>query len=338
MNFTSTAKFDKIREITKQFKIFHNTSCNIGSSAAIVPNGDNNVIYASKQFLDSIHFDLTYFPLKHLGYKFVVVVISDLLAHNAIPAYISVQLNVSNRFSFADIEELMSGVRYCCEQFEIDLLQFDVGTSQQGLVATVTAMGNVEKSAMRSLSGAKENDLICVTGDLGAAYAGLLLLEREKKVFEVNPNMQPDFEGYDYLLERQLKPEPRYEVIKALKKLNIAPTAMALVSNGLAAAILHVCRASQKGCQLIEAKLPIDIVTFQALKNFNIVATTAALNGGDDYELLFTIRPSDIEKIEPLKKDVSIVGYIKEKNAGYHLITNDDKQLPLTSQEFSPIE
>lgn len=332
---SSQGKYDWLQSIRKEFKKHHKSTEKEEDDAATLLVDKRHTLISTKLFLDAIHFDLTYFPLKHLGYKIVSITISDILAMNGIPTHLMIHLGVSNRFSLAAVEEIMYGVRHFCQQYKLDLIQLDIETSCQGLVASVTAYGEVEVSKKVLRGGAKENDLICVSGDLAAAYTGLLLLEREKKVFQVNPQSQPDFEGYDYLLERQLKPEPRFEIIKSLNKYNIRPSAMTHVTHGLAAAAIHICRASQVGCRIFEEKLPIDILTFQTLKELNIVSTTIALNGGDDNEILFTISQSDYEKISNIK-DITVIGYIKDKNSGCNLITNDEKQIPLTAQEFSP--
>lgn len=333
---TPIGKFDWLQGMMKRFKKHHANACAKGDDVAIISYENKKNLVATKLFLDGIHFDLTYFPLKHLGYKFVSVTMTQMLSMNVLPTHLIVQIGVSNRFSFQQVEEVMEGVRFCCHQYQIDLAQLDVVSSNQGLVASITLLSHVDKNLVIDEKGAKENDLICVTGDLGAAYAGLLLLEREKKVFEVNPTAQPDFSGYDYLIEKQLKPEPRVEIIKTLQKKQIIPTSMISVNNGLAAAIIHICRNSLTGCRIIEPKLPIDLLTFQTLKDFNIVPTTVALNGGDDNELIFTIQQSDFEKVKNIE-EVAIVGYIKNESAGYYLITNDDKQIALTAQEFSPL-
>lgn len=332
---SSQGKFDWLQSIRKEFKKYHKSTDKEEDDAATILQDKRHTLISTKLFLDAIHFDLTYFPLKHLGYKIVSITISDILAMNGIPTHLMIHLGVSNRFSLAAVEEIMFGVKYCCQQYKLDLIQLDVEPSCQGLVASVTAYGEVEASKKVLRDGAKENDLICVSGDLAAAYAGLLLLEREKKVFQVNPQSQPDFAGYDYLLERQLKPEPRFDIIKSLKESDIQPSAMTHVTHGLAAAAIHICRASQVGCRIFEEKLPIDILTFQTLKELNIVPTTIALNGGDDNEIVFTISQSDYEKISGIK-EISVIGYIKDKNSGCNLITNDEKQIPLTAQEFSP--
>lgn len=329
-------KQDWIEKITQRFPSFHHKLSVKNEGVTIISYGSYQTLITNKLFLDGIHFDLTYFPLKHLGYKFISVTISDILAMNILPTHLSIKIAVSNRFSHTQIEELIEGMRYCCEQYKIDLTQLDIDSSYQGLVASISLFGIAKKDQIVQIKGATENDLICVTGDLGAAYAGLLLLEREKKVFEVNPNSQPDFTGFEYLIERQLKPEARVKTIEKLKENKITPTSMTSINNGLASAILHICRQSKVGCTIIEEKIPIDILTFRTLQNLNIVATTIALNGGDDNELLFTIRQTDYEKLKNIE-EISVVGYITDKNSGYHLITNDDKQIPLTAQEFSPM-
>lgn len=289
---------------------------------------------SSKLFIENIHFDLTYFPLKHLGYKMATVAAADIVAMNGLPTGLNVSLGVSNRFSLEALEELMGGVRIFCKLHKVKLLQFEVNTSLLGLVASVSAFGEAAPEKLLTRTGAKDNDLICVTGDLASAYTGLVLLEREKKTFEADPNTQPDFDNYHYVLERYLKPEPRTDILNALADNNIAPTAMTVVDNGLAAAVMHICNASHVGCDIYEGKLPIDLLTFQTLKELDIVATTIALNGGEDYELLFTIAQKDYDSLQKIK-EVSVVGYVKDYNSGCNLVTNDDKLIPLTAQEFA---
>ncbi|MEG1556262.1 MAG: thiamine-phosphate kinase, partial [Bacteroidales bacterium] len=310
-------KFGLIAKLSEKFQIHHaSTLSGIGCDAAVLKSSKNNSLLSSKIFLENVHFDLTYFPLKHLGYKTIAVAISDILGMNGTPTQVVVNIAVSNRFSIETVNELTTGMQLCCNRYKIDLIGLDLTTSQSGLTIAVSVSGEVESEDLVKRNGAKENELICVSGDFGAAYTGLILLEREKKVFEVDPNSQPDFDGYDYVLERQLKPEPRLDIIEALKKENIKPSAMINVSDGLASALINLCKASHMGCDIFENKIPIDAVTFQTLKEMKIVATTIALNGGEDYELLFTIPQSDYEKIKKVE-NISIIGYIKEAVAGY---------------------
>ena len=306
------------------------------AAGAVAAEGKNrnNTLFSSKIFIENVHFDLTYFPLNHLGYKMAAIAASDIVAMNGTPTGLSVSLGVSNRFSLEALEELMGGVRIFCKMYNVDLLQFEVSTSLLGMVASVSAFGTAASSKMLTRAGAKPNDLICVSGDLASAYTGLVLLEREKKAFEADPNTQPDLDNYQYVLERYLKPEPRIDILRELDKNGIMPTSMTLVANGLAGAVLHIAIASHVGCDIYEGKLPIDLLTFQTLKELDLVSTTIALNGGEDYELLFTIPQSSYEALQKIK-DVSVGGYVKDYNSGCNLITNDDKQIPLEAQEFA---
>lgn len=313
------------------------TTLGPGHDAAVISPTEPHVLTASKLMIENIHFDLTYFPLKHLGYKAVAATVTELLAMNALPSQLVLNLAVSNRFSIEAVEDFMAGVKLCCQRYHIDLVGFDITTSQFGLVISTQVLGQASDQQLVKRTTVNENDLICVSGDLAAAYTGLLLLEREKKVFEVNPEMQPDFAGHEYVLERQLKPEPRTDIIEAFRKENIVPTGMIAVNNGLAAAVLHLCRASHKGADVYENKLPIDVTTFNTLKDLKIVAASIALNGGEDYELLFTIAQKDYEKVQKIA-NVTVIGFVKEEAAGVHLITTDDRQIALKAQEFSKSE
>jgi len=286
---------------------------------------------AATIFTEHIDFDLTYFPLKHLGYKAIVATMTDILAKNATPTQVRVVLALSNRFSEEAIDELMSGIVYCCSKFNIALVGLDFKTSAVGLIIATSMMGNIDENQHINNKNAKENELICVTGDLGSAYAGLILLEREKQVFQADPSQQPDFIGVDYLLERYLKPEP--PLVQALRETTVRPTSMIHLSNGLASGLIQLCNASKLGCTIFEEKLPIDILTFDKLKELNIVATTIALNGGEDYELLFTIKQEDYDKVKEIK-EISVIGYMTSESSGRHIITNDNKQFELRAQCF----
>jgi len=291
---------------------------------------DAKFIFASVLFPEHIDFDLSYFPLKHLGYKVIVVTMMDILAKNGIPDQVRINLALSNRFNEETIDELMSGIILCCNKFKIDIISLDFKPSATGLYIATSMTGKVEKGKEVYQSGARENELICVTGDLGSAYTGLVLLERENKVFQADPSQQPDFIGVDYLLERYLKPEPpSVEMLRTM----LQPTSMINLNEGLATGLIHLCNASKLGCTIFEEKLPIDILTFEKLKELGIVATTIALNGGEDYELLFTIKQEDYDKIKVMK-EVSVIGYMTYESAGRHIITNDNKQFELRAQGF----
>ena len=331
-------KYELIEEFAKFFPTENgSTVVGIGDDAAVVAPFEENVVSTTKVFLENVHFDLTYVPLIHLGYKVATIAISDLLGMNAIPTHLMVNVCVSDRFDLKNVSELLDGVRACCDGAHVDVVGLDLSTSRKDLVITVTALGECEPARLLTRQGAKENELICVSGDFAAAYAGLLLLEREKKVFLAQPDMQPDFEGKDYLLRRQLKPEPRLDIVEALRREDVLPTAMTLGSGGIAAAAMQICRASNMGCDLFEEKLPMTELTFTTLKDLDIVHTVAALNGGDDYELMFTIRQSDFEKVKNVA-NVSIIGYIKEKAAGCHLVTGDNCLIELQAQGFRNIK
>ncbi|MDR1345308.1 MAG: thiamine-phosphate kinase [Bacteroidales bacterium] len=331
-------KYKLIAHLSEYFQLKNNSSrLGIGDDAAVIAPAKPNVVMASKLIQEHIHFDLAYFPLKHLGYKAITIAVSDIAAMNARPTQIGVLLAVSNRFSLEAVEELMTGMQFCCTRYDIDLVGLDITSSHTGLSIAVNALGEVSPEQLTTRNGAQERDLICASGDFGAAYTGLLILEREKKVFEVNPKQQPDLTGLDYVLERQLKPEPRVDVVHDLVKCGIRPNAMINVSEGLAAAVLQICQASNLGCELYETKIPVDAVTFETLKSLNIVATTVALNGGEDYELLFTVPQADFDKVRQME-NVAVIGYTQESAAGCNLITNDHRSIALRAQGFEQNE
>lgn len=303
----------------------------IGDDAAVIDNGPGRTVITTDMLLEGVHFDLAYCPLKHLGYKSVVVNVSDLCAMNATPRQIVIGLGLSNRFSLDAIEEFYAGVLLACERYGVDLVGGDTTSSKSGMVISITAIGSAPQEELIYRNGAKENDLICVTGDLGAAYMGLQLLNREKQIYLENPQAQPDLQGYDYILERQLKPEARLDIIRRFKTWYIQPTSMIDISDGLASEILHICKASDKGCQIYEEKLPIDHLTRELGMELGIDATVAALNGGEDYELLFTLPISEYEKIKD-RAEISIIGHITDVNAGHQFIDRQNGVHPLTAQ------
>ena len=270
--------------------------------------------------LEGIHFDLAYTPLKHLGYKAVQVNLSDIYAMNGTATQITVSIGLSSKFPLEAIEELYQGISIACEKYGIDVVGGDTSSSKQGLIISVTSIGYADEKDICYRNGAKEGDLLCVSGDLGGAYIGLQLLEREKNIFLENPNIQPDLEGKDYIVERQLKPESRKDIVEALKLMKIKPTSMIDISDGLASEILHICKQSNKGCNLYEEKIHIDPMTYDTAREFGIDPTVCALNGGEDYELLFTIKQSDFEKIKN-NPDISIIGHMTEASAGCNLIS-----------------
>ncbi len=304
----------------------------IGDDAAVIEKNEKYYTLVSTDILiEGIHFDLVYTPLKHLGYKSVVVNLSDIYAMNGTPKQILVSIAVSNRFTVEAIDELYSGILLACKNYQVDLVGGDTSTIHKGLVISVTAIGEVEKNKIAYRHGAKENNLIVVTGDLGGAYMGLQILEREKSVFLENPKIQPDLEGNDYILERQLKPEARKDIIEEFQKLNIQPTAMIDISDGLASEILHICKQSNAGCEIYEDKIPIDYQTYEKARQFNLDPTTCAMNGGEDYELLFTIPPSDYDKIKN-HPDFTVIGYITEPAKKCNLISKSGTVHPIIAQ------
>ncbi|MBN1339487.1 MAG: thiamine-phosphate kinase [Bacteroidales bacterium] len=303
----------------------------IGDDAAILAYGENAVIITKDLLIENVHFDLSYVPLKHLGYKAAIVNFSDIAAMNGLPGQMVVGLGVSNRFSVEALEEIYQGLKLACKVYGVDFIGGDTVSSRSGLVISVTVIGEAPLDRIVYRGTANTNDLLAVTGDLGAAYAGLLMLEREKQVYLSDPKMQPDLEGHDYIIGRQLKPEARTDVVKLLLEKEIKPTSMIDISDGLASEIIHICKASGAGCNLYENKIPIDPSTINAAHEFNISPVTFALNGGEDYELLFTVSQSDFPKIKELT-GVSIIGHITGKGEGMNLITSSGSQVPLTAQ------
>jgi len=328
-------EFGLIGHITKNVKIQHpDTICGIGDDAAVINVNGKQMLVTCDILAEGVHFDLTYSPLKHLGYKAAVVNISDIAAMNGTPKQMVVGISVSNRFSVEAIDELYSGILLACERYKVDLVGGDTTSSRSGLFISVTVIGEVEKGDVVYRNTAKENNLICVSGDLGGAYAGLLLLEREKKAFQANPDMQPELEGFDYALERQLKPEARMDIIRELKAAGIIPTAMIDISDGLASEILHISNDSKTGAVIYEEKIPIDAVVAGIAEEFNIMPAIAALNGGEDYELLFTIDIKDYEKVKEMP-GISIIGHITEEASGVNLMSTSGSLIPIQAQGWN---
>ncbi|MDD2345053.1 MAG: thiamine-phosphate kinase [Bacteroidales bacterium] len=331
-------EFGLIDLIDKSFEIKHKeTNKGIGDDAAVVDFGGKKTLITTDILTEGVHFHLSYSPLKHLGYKAVAVNLSDICAMNGTPKQITVGIALSSKFSMDAIEELMLGMKLACEKYNIDLIGGDTTSSAAGLFISITAIGSAKDSDITYRSGAKKGDLICVSGDLGGAYAGLLVLERERIVFEANPNEQIDLTPYDYIVQRQLKPEPRTDIVELLQKNKIKPTSMIDISDGLASEIKHICKQSELGCRIMEDKIPIDLQTENILKELNIAPTTGALNGGEDYELLFTVKQSDYEKIKDLT-EVSIIGYMTEKEEGIYLITTDNKVIEIQAQGWDGLK
>ena len=340
-NKTSLAQlgeFGLIDHITKSFSITQQSTVkSIGDDAAVLDFKSKNAVITTDLLVEGVHFDLSYMPLKHLGYKAVVVNISDVCAMNAVPTQITVSVAVSNRFPLEAIEELYEGIRLACEFYKVDLVGGDTTSSTTGLLISVTAVGEAKKEELTYRSGAQENDLLVVTGDIGSAYMGLQVLEREKQVFLVNPNSQPDLEEYSYIIERQLKPEARTDIKELLKKLNVQPTAMIDVSDGISSEIMHLCKASGVGCNLYEEKLPLDPQFINVCEEFNLDSTTIAINGGEDYELLFTIKMDDYDKIKG-NPNLTVIGHMTDANEGIHLVTRENTKLPLKARGWNALQ
>ena len=331
-NINELGEIGLIKHLTEKIKLKNKSSIfGIGDDAAIINHGKNETVISTDLLIEGIHFDMVFTPLKHLGYKAVTVNLSDVYAMNALPRQITVSLGISNKFSLEAIEEIYEGIELAAKNYGVDIIGGDTTANPYGLVISITAIGEANKKDLTYRSGAKENDLIVVSGDLGGAYAGLTVLQREKEVWKSNPNMQPDLAGFDYILERQLKPEARKDVVKKIKEANIKPTSMIDVSDGLASEILHICNASKVGCQIYEDKIPIDQNTFKTAMDFNINPTTCALNGGEDYELLFTVSLEDHEKVKNIP-DLSIIGHICSAKNGFNLITKGDQSIPIEAQ------
>lgn len=303
----------------------------IGDDAAVIDSGNEKTVITKDLLLEGVHFDLSYTPLKHLGYKAVAVNLSDICAMNATPRQILVGIGLSNRFSLEAVEEIYAGILHACEIYNVDLIGGDTTSSVSGLVISVTAIGTAAAEDIVYRNGAKANDLICVSGDLGAAYMGLQLLNREKQVFEEAPAAQPDLSGYDYLLERQLKPEPRADIIAKFREWGIKPGSMIDISDGLASDVMHLCRNSNTGCKLFEEKIPVDHLTRELAREFGLDPAVCALNGGEDYELLFTVTLSDFEKIKE-KAEITVIGHMTEPENGFQFIDRQDHVHPLKAR------
>lgn len=332
---STIGEFGLIDRLTKNLeKINISTVAGVGDDGAVVRYPDTDVIVSTDLLVEGVHFDLTYVPLKHLGYKAAVVNFSDIYAMNGTPRQITVGLAISSRFTVEHIEQLYSGIRLACEIYGVDLVGGDTTASRSGLVISVTCIGDAPKDKIVYRSGAKETDLICVSGDLGAAYMGLQLLEREKRVSNGDKDFIPKFEGKEYLIERQLKPEARRDIIKELAERNLVPTSMMDISDGLSSELLHICKASDTGCRVYEERLPIDYQTAVMAEEVNMNLVTAAMNGGEDYELLFTVPLHFNDEVSRIP-GVKVIGYITKPEAGCALVTRDDTEIPLKAQGFN---
>ena len=331
-------EFGLIDHLTRNIQISNESTVRgIGDDAAILDYKNRKTVVSSDLLLEGIHFDMMYSPLKHLGYKAVVVNISDILAMNCIPKQVIVSLGFSGKFSLEYIDQLYEGIKLACEKYNIDFVGGDTTSSLTGMTISVTAIGEGEDGKIVYRNGADKNDIICVTGDLGGAYMGLQLLEREKEVFKSNPGAQPDLSGYDYILERQLKPEARVDVVRFLRDNEIVPSSMIDISDGLASDLLHISHNSELGCKLFQKKIPIEENTEKMAEEFDMEPTQAALNGGQDYELLFTISTDDYEKIKG-EESISFVGHMADEEDGCYMISTSEHPIKLQAQGWKGLE
>lgn len=334
-SLSDLGEFGLIDHLTKNFSITHETTLKgIGDDAAVIDFKDNQCVITTDLLVEGVHFDLSYVPLKHLGYKAVMVNLSDVYAMNALPQQITVSIAVSNRFPLEALEDLYDGIHTAAKTYNIDVIGGDTTSSNKGMLISITAIGHAKKEDITYRDGAKENDLIVVTGDLGAAYMGLQILEREKAVYKVNPQSQPDLSLYSYLLERQLKPEARKDIPELLKALDVKPTSMIDISDGLSSEIMHLCKNSNVGAYIYEDKIPLDPTVINACEEFKMDSTTIALNGGEDYELLFTVPQEDFPKIKA-NPSLSIIGHIAKANEGIHLITRGNTKIAMQAQGWN---
>ena len=337
---STLGEFGLIRRLTEGIELKNKSSqYGIGDDAAVLSYpSEKEILVTPDLLMEGVHFDLTYVPLKHLGYKSAIVNFSDIYAMNGIPRQITVSLGLSKRFSVEDMEELYAGIRLACEEYEVDIVGGDTSSSYTGLTISITCIGEGEKGKVVFRNGANETDLICVSGDLGAAYMGLQLLEREKSVLHgADKNVQPDFSGKEYLLERQLKPEARRDIIEKLAEEEIRPTSMMDISDGLSSELLHICTQSKVGCRIYEEHIPIDYQTAVMAEEFNMNLTICALNGGDDYELLFTVPISDHEKVSEME-GIKLIGHITKQELGCALITRDGQEFELKAQGWNSLQ
>lgn len=334
---STLGEFGLIDHLTKDIELTNASSKKgVGDDAAVLEYNDTEVLVTTDLLLENVHFDLTYVPLKHLGYKAAIVNISDICAMNGTPRQLTVSLGISKRFTVEHIEQLYSGIKVACKLYGVDVVGGDTCASHQGLVISITCIGDAPKDKIVYRNGAHDTDLICVSGNLGAAYMGLQLLEREKVASAGRADFEPDFAGKEYLVERQLKPEARKDIIEKLAAAGIKPTAMMDISDGLSSELLHICKQSNVGCRIYEDRIPIDYQTAVMAEELNMNLVTAALNGGEDYELLFTVPLTDHEKVSKLK-DVKTIGYITRPELGCAMITRDDNEITLKAQGWNPL-
>ncbi|MCD6544611.1 MAG: thiamine-phosphate kinase [Flavobacteriaceae bacterium] len=331
-------EFKLIKHLTKQVKIYNESTIKgIGDDCAILEYKNKQTLVTTDLLIEGVHFDLGYVPLKHLGYKAVMVNLSDVYAMNGMAKQITVSIAVSNRFSLEALEELYAGIHLACKTYKVDLVGGDTTSSTKGMLISITAIGEVDANDVVYRDGAKENDLLVVSGDLGAAYLGLQVLEREKQVFAVNPNAQPELENYTYLVERQLKPEARKDIVQLLKDLEVKPTSMIDISDGLSSEILHICKQSKVGCNLFEDKIPLDQQVISTCEEFNLDSTTIALSGGEDYELLFTVSQENYPKIKA-NPNLTVIGHITEESVGVNLVTRANQKIELIAQGWNALD
>lgn len=336
-SLSELGEFGLIKHLTQNFGIQHKSTIKgVGDDSAVLEIKKKNILVTTDLLVEGVHFDLSYMPLKHLGYKAVVVNISDIYAMNGIATQITVSIAVSNRFTLEAVEELYEGIHLACKTYGVDLVGGDTTSSTTGLLISITAIGEAKKEDIVYRNTAKENDLLVVTGDLGAAYLGLQVLEREKRVFEVNPNSQPDLTNYTYLIEKQLKPEARKDIVELFAALDVKPTAMIDISDGLSSEILHICTQSNIGCNLYEEKIPLDPQVIATCEEFDLNSTTIALSGGEDYELLFTISQEDFPKIKG-NPHLTVIGHMTDKSIGVNLVTRAGQQIKLTAQGWNAL-
>ena len=334
-DLNNLGEFALIEHLTKGFKIKQKSTIKgIGDDAAVLSFKNKKIVVTTDLLIENVHFDLSYMPLKHLGYKAIIVNLSDVYAMNASATQVTVSIAVSNRFPLEALEELYAGIETAANIYNVDVVGGDTTSSTTGLLISVTAIGEVNNDEEVYRNGSKPNDLLVVTGDLGAAYMGLQVLEREKEVFKVNPNNQPDLDQYTYIIERQLKPEARKDIVKLLSDLEVKPTSMIDISDGLSSEIIHLCKQSEVGCDLYEEKIPLDPQVISTCEEFNLDSTTIALNGGEDYELLMTVSQNDYLKIKG-NPNFTVIGYMKEKANGIQLVTRADTKIPLKAQGWN---
>ena len=332
---SSLGEFGLIEHLTKNFEIQNaSTILAIGDDASVIDHYGKQTVISTDLLIEGIHFDLMYMPLKHLGYKSIIANLSDIYAMNAIPTQVTVSIGISNRFSVEALSELYEGIYAACEKYGVDLIGGDTSSSQKGFVISITAIGEVAPDKFVKRSTAEKGDLICVSGDLGGAFLGLTILEREKKIYLESPQVQPDLEGEDYIIGRFMKPEAGKHIIEFLEANNILPTSMMDISDGLSSEILHICRQSEKGCRIYEDKIPIAQQSRNAAFKFGLDPTVCALNGGEDYELLFTIKQEEYDKIV-LSEDISVVGYITEAEEGKKIITKGGNTFNISAQGWN---